>query len=170
MLRPSDDAQRTALALITDGLKAICDEVEPRKALELVSTDTAADAMAGITSALGQDDALAWLRDVLAALADGVPANDAFGWTGEKHRPSGNLTLRNWIIQTEVHEEMRTDARPSWCAACATVAVRVCLSTKSVERIAKGVNAEALPDMPEDIFPAAGLDRLRRTGVLRRVN
>ena len=169
-LRPADDAQRTALSLITDGLKAICDEVEPSKALELVSTDAAADAIAGITSAPGQDDALDWLRDVLAALADGVPANDAFGWTGKKHRPGGNLTLRNWMIQTEVHEEMRTGTRLSWSRACFKVAARVYLGTGSVELIAKGVNAKELPNMPDDIFPAAELDRLRRAGVLRRVN
>lgn len=170
MLHPTENTQRTALSRIADGLKAICNEIEPCKAFKVISTEAVADALAGMTSAQGGDDALDWLRDVLTTLANGVPANDAFGWTGDKHRPGGNLTLRNWIIQTEVHEEMRADAHPSWRVACATIADRVRLSAKSVELIAKGVNAETVPDMPPDIFPAADLDRLRRAGVLRRVN
>lgn len=171
VLLPTDNAQHAALSQIADGLEAICNEAEPGKAFRGMSSGTAASALAGIaTTARGHDDALDWLRDVLSALAEGAPANDAFGWTGKKHRPGGNLTLRNWLIQTEVHEEMRSDARPSWRAACATVADRVRLSVKSVELIAKGVTAEAVPDMPEDIFPAADLDRLRRAGVLRRLN
>lgn len=182
MLRPTDDVKRAALLCIADGLRAICNAVQPSKAFKAIPSDTVADALAVINSAPGQHDALDWLREVLTALSDGVPANDAFGWKGPRHRANGNLTLRNWIIRTEVHEEMRRDTRPSWRAACASVADQVCLSTKLVEQIAKGVTAEVVPDIPlstpqdtsqdrpRGIYPAADLQRLRRAGILRRVN
>lgn len=151
--RPDAETQRAALLHVATSLAAICNDIEPGKAMKGLPTGAAADAATAIATAAIHDDALGWLHGVLSAMAQGIPANEAFGWTGEKNRPRGNLELRNWLIQCEVHEAMQSNARPSWRMACAEVAGRAHLSTKSVEAIAKGITTDKRPAPPEDLFP-----------------
>lgn len=152
-LRTDDEAQRAALQHVVAGLEAVCSNIEPAKAMKRLPAGAAAAAAGAIAAAGEHDAAHGWLHAALEALAAGIHANEAFGWTGARNRPKGNLALRNWLIQCEVHAELRSDARPSWRVACAQVAERTQLSPKSVELIAKGITADQHPAPPKDIFP-----------------
>lgn len=152
-LRPDAEKQRLALVQVANSLEAICSNIEPNKAMRRLPTGAVADAATAIADPAVRNDALGWLHRALEALAEGIPANEAFGWTGAQNRPKGNLELRNWLIRCEVYDAMRSDTKPSWRRACAKVAGQTHLSPKSVELIASGITADHPPAPPEDIFP-----------------
>ncbi|MFA5919785.1 MAG: hypothetical protein WC856_00655 [Methylococcaceae bacterium] len=92
----------------------------------------------------------------LKKLKSGRSPNESFGWNQiRRGRPSKNSVFRDWEIRMTVHTLMREYGQ-TFTGACVIVTDNIPGAEnryKTIEAIARGVNANECPPLPENIFP-----------------
>jgi hypothetical protein len=129
-----------------------------KKQLRQGIKDEARDFLKGLSPAAfhGDQDLFFFAITVLKKLKTGRSPTESFGWNQiRRGRPRKNTALRDWEIRMTVHTLMK-EYGATLAGACGLVMNSIPDSEnryKTIEAIARGVNANECPQFPENPFP-----------------